>query len=70
MGAVGLTGNANSYADFDGLAAIVTGGASGIGAATAALLAARGARVVVLDRRPSRRPTRASRIRGWRCART
>lgn len=38
------------YADFDGLAAVVTGGASGIGAATAALLAARGARVAVLDR--------------------
>ncbi|HEV2345785.1 MAG TPA: SDR family oxidoreductase [Actinocrinis sp.] len=37
------------YADFDGLAAVVTGGASGIGAATAALLAARGARVAVLD---------------------
>lgn len=38
------------HADFDGLVAVVTGGASGIGAATAALLAARGARVVVLDR--------------------
>ena len=36
--------------DFDGLVAIVTGGASGIGAATAALLAARGASVAVLDR--------------------
>jgi NAD(P)-dependent dehydrogenase (short-subunit alcohol dehydrogenase family) len=36
--------------DFDGLVAIVTGGASGIGAATAALLADRGARVAVLDR--------------------
>ena len=36
--------------DFDGLTALVTGGASGIGAATAALLAARGARVAVLDR--------------------
>ncbi len=38
------------YADFEGLVAVVTGGASGIGAATAALLAARGARVAVLDR--------------------
>jgi NAD(P)-dependent dehydrogenase (short-subunit alcohol dehydrogenase family) len=37
-------------ADFAGLAAIVTGGASGIGAAVAALLEARGARVAVLDR--------------------
>lgn len=36
--------------DFDGLVALVTGGASGIGAATARLLAERGARVAVLDR--------------------
>jgi len=36
--------------DFDGLVAIVTGGASGIGKATAALLHERGARVAVLDR--------------------
>src|SRR6266700_8153962 len=36
--------------EFDGLAALVTGGASGIGLATARLLAARGARVAVLDR--------------------
>jgi 2-keto-3-deoxy-L-fuconate dehydrogenase len=36
--------------DFEGLIAVVTGGASGIGAATAALLASRGARVAVLDR--------------------
>ncbi len=35
--------------DFDGLVAIVTGGASGIGAATAALLESRGATVAVLD---------------------
>ncbi|MGW3206350.1 SDR family NAD(P)-dependent oxidoreductase [Streptomyces sp. NPDC001135] len=36
--------------DFEGLKALVTGGASGIGRATAELLAARGARVAVLDR--------------------
>lgn len=36
--------------EFAGLVAVVTGGASGIGAATAALLAARGATVAVLDR--------------------
>ncbi|UYQ61235.1 SDR family NAD(P)-dependent oxidoreductase [Streptomyces peucetius] len=36
--------------DFAGMAALVTGGASGIGAAVAALLRARGARVAVLDR--------------------
>ena len=35
--------------DFDGLAALVTGGASGIGLATAHFLAARGARVACLD---------------------
>jgi NAD(P)-dependent dehydrogenase (short-subunit alcohol dehydrogenase family) len=36
--------------DFAGLVAVVTGGASGIGAATARLLLDRGARVAVLDR--------------------
>jgi NAD(P)-dependent dehydrogenase (short-subunit alcohol dehydrogenase family) len=35
--------------EFDGLTAIVTGGASGIGLATAQLLAARGAKVAVFD---------------------
>ena len=37
-------------AEFAGLAALVTGGASGIGLATARLLAARGARVAAVDR--------------------
>ena len=36
--------------DFDGLVAVITGGASGIGAATATHLLGRGARVAVLDR--------------------
>jgi len=36
--------------EFNNLVAIVTGGASGLGAATAALLRERGARVAVLDR--------------------
>jgi 2-keto-3-deoxy-L-fuconate dehydrogenase len=42
--------------DFEGLVAVVTGGASGIGAATAALLQKRGARVAVLDRDPAGTP--------------
>lgn len=39
--------------EFEGLVAIVTGGGSGIGLATARLLCARGARVGVLDRDPT-----------------
>jgi len=38
--------------DYDGLVALVTGGASGIGAATARLMSSRGAQVAVLDRDP------------------
>ena len=38
--------------DFEGLKAVVTGGGSGIGAATARLLANRGAAVTVLDLDP------------------
>src|SRR4029453_8287462 len=37
---------------FDGMVALVTGGAGGVGAATAELLAERGARVAVLDLDP------------------
>jgi NAD(P)-dependent dehydrogenase (short-subunit alcohol dehydrogenase family) len=36
--------------DINGASAVITGGASGLGAATALALAARGARVVILDR--------------------
>jgi NAD(P)-dependent dehydrogenase (short-subunit alcohol dehydrogenase family) len=42
--------------DFGGLTAAVTGGASGIGLATARLLAARGARVACLDLKPEGLP--------------
>ncbi|MGW7515360.1 SDR family NAD(P)-dependent oxidoreductase [Streptomyces sp. NPDC054796] len=45
-----------SGGDFAGMAALVTGGASGIGAAVAALLRDRGARVAVLDLDPSGAP--------------
>ncbi|MDN3026116.1 SDR family oxidoreductase [Streptomyces sp. S.PB5] len=45
-----------SAADCAGLTALVTGGASGIGLATARLLAARGARVACLDLQPDGLP--------------
>lgn len=45
--------------DFDGLAAVVTGGASGIGFAVTQQLLARGAAVSVLDREPSGAPSGA-----------
>lgn len=45
--------------DFEGLAALVTGGASGIGAATATVLLGRGAKVAVLDRQVDPAPDEA-----------
>ncbi|GHG93787.1 SDR family NAD(P)-dependent oxidoreductase [Streptomyces rubradiris] len=49
--------------EFTGLKALVTGGASGIGRATAALLAERGAQVAVLDLDPTQVPEP---LRAWR----
>jgi 2-keto-3-deoxy-L-fuconate dehydrogenase len=49
--------------DFEGLVALVTGGASGIGAATAQHLRDRGARVAVLDADPDGAPARALALR-------
>lgn len=46
----------SALTDFDGLIAVVTGGASGIGLATALELSARGAEVAVLDREGSVSP--------------
>ncbi|MFF1834074.1 SDR family NAD(P)-dependent oxidoreductase [Streptomyces sp. NPDC058231] len=45
--------------DFDGMSALVTGGASGIGAAVATMLLERGARVAVLDRETAGAPAGA-----------
>ncbi|SEP51534.1 SDR family NAD(P)-dependent oxidoreductase [Amycolatopsis saalfeldensis] len=50
--------------EFEGLVAAVTGGASGIGLATARLLAAKGARVAVLDLKPDDVPEP---LAGFRC---
>jgi NAD(P)-dependent dehydrogenase (short-subunit alcohol dehydrogenase family) len=48
--------------EFEGLVAVVTGGASGIGQAVATQLAGRGAQVAVLDLRPDGTP-----FEGFRC---
>jgi NAD(P)-dependent dehydrogenase (short-subunit alcohol dehydrogenase family) len=52
-----------SAGEFDGLVAVVTGGASGIGLATATELAARGATVAVLDLQPDDLPSPLSGFR-------
>lgn len=48
----------------DGIAAVVTGAASGLGAATAAMLAAGGARVALLDRDSARGEAKARELGG------
>ena len=50
--------------DFDGLAALVTGGASGIGLAAARFLADRGARVACFDLNPADLPEPLLGVRG------
>lgn len=50
--------------DINGLAAIVTGGASGLGAATAELLAARGAKVTLFDLNADLGAAKAAQIGG------
>lgn len=57
MSEAGRSGTRHSEArmsgvEFEGLTGLVTGGSSGIGLATARLLAARGARVAILDPQP------------------
>ena len=53
--------------DITGASAIVTGGASGIGAATARLLAARGAKVVIADLQEDKGNALADEIGGAFC---
>ena len=53
--------------DINGASAIVTGGASGIGAATARLLAAKGAKVVVADLQADKGEAIAKEIGGAFC---
>ena len=50
--------------DLNGISAIVTGGASGLGEATSRLLAARGARVVIVDMNPDKGETVAKDVGG------
>jgi len=55
------------YMDINGVSAIVTGGASGIGAATARLLAAKGAKVVIADLQADKGEVLAKEIGGAFC---
>ena len=53
--------------DINGASAIVTGGASGIGAATARLLASKGAKVVIADLQEEKGNELAAEIGGAFC---
>jgi NAD(P)-dependent dehydrogenase (short-subunit alcohol dehydrogenase family) len=53
--------------DFNGTAAVVTGGASGLGAATARALAAAGAKVAIFDQNPDKGEAVAAEIGGIYC---
>ena len=53
--------------DMNGLAAIVTGGASGLGNATAKMLAANGAKVAIFDMNQEAGEAAASEIGGIFC---
>jgi NAD(P)-dependent dehydrogenase (short-subunit alcohol dehydrogenase family) len=59
-----MAGQDHASGEFSGKAALVTGGAAGIGAAVAELLAERGARVVILDRSREAAEARAAALAG------
>ncbi|MEE3098509.1 MAG: SDR family NAD(P)-dependent oxidoreductase, partial [Pseudomonadota bacterium] len=54
--------------DVRGLSAVVTGGASGLGAATAKMLAAKGAKVALFDLNAEKGEALATEIGGVFCA--
>jgi NAD(P)-dependent dehydrogenase (short-subunit alcohol dehydrogenase family) len=67
MTPIGVPGLSSPPMDINGVSAIVTGGASGIGAATARLLASRGAKVVVADLQEDKGSELANEIGGAFC---
>ena len=67
MGTVVSVGVSSPDMDINGASAIVTGGASGIGAAAARLLASKGAHVVVADLQEDKGSELAAEIKGAFC---